>query len=105
MSPKVVRNIEAGVVFVGAAALLIWVPGEWFLEVAMAMLVGSIGAVFGIRKYIDRLDAEAKSLQSSGRPEEATVLRVRKVMLVDSGVAIAIVGLTAFIALLVVYAD
>ena len=105
MSPKVVRNIEAGVVFVGAVALLIWVPERWFLEAAMAMLVGSIGGVFGIRKYIDRLDAQAKSLQSTGRPEEATVLRVRKLMIVDVGVALAIVGLTAFIALIVVYGD
>src|SRR5689334_12543175 len=105
MSPKVARNIEAGVVCVGAIALLIWVPERWFLEVAMAMLVGSIGGVFGIRKYIDRLDAEAKSLQSSGRPEEATVLRVRKLMVVDVGMALAIVGLTAFISLIVVYGD
>ena len=105
MSPKVVRNIEAGAVFVGAVALLIWVPERWFFEVAMMMLVGTIGGVVGIRKYLDRLDTQAKSLQSSGRPEEATVLRVRRLMLVDAGVALAIVGLTAFIALIVVYGD
>jgi hypothetical protein len=81
------------------------VPGDWFLEVAMTMLVAAIGAVVGIRKYLDRLDTQAKSLQSSGRPEEATVLRVRRHMIEDAGVAIAIVGLTAFIALIAVYAD
>jgi hypothetical protein len=105
MSPKVVRNIEAGAVFVGAVALLIWVPQQWFLEVAMAMLLASIGAVFGIRKYFDRLDQQATSLEAAGRPEEATGLRIRRVMLTDLGVAIAIVGLTAFVALIVVYGD
>jgi hypothetical protein len=105
MSPKTVRNIEAGVVFAGAVALLIWVPQEWFLEVAMAMLVGAIGGVVGVRKYIERLEARAKSLQSSGRPEDATVLRVRQVLVTDLGVAFAIVGVTAFIGLIVVYGD
>src|SRR5688572_10366409 len=105
MSPKVVRNIEAGVVFVGAVALLIWVPERWFLEVAMAMLAGAIGGVAGIRKYFDRLDKQAKSLEAAGRPEEATGLRIRRVMLTDLGVALAIVGVTAFVALIVVYGD
>ena len=105
MSPKTVRHIEAGVVFAGAVALLIWVPEQWFLELALAMVVGSVGGVFAVRKYIERLDSRAKELQSSGRPEEATVLRVRKVMMVDIGVALAIVALTAFIGLIVVYGD
>jgi hypothetical protein len=105
MSPKAVRNIEAGAVFVGAVALLIWVPQQWFLEVAMAMLVGAIGGVVAIRKYFDRLDEQVKSLEAAGRPEDATALRIRRVMLTDLAVAFAIVGLTAFIALVVVYGD
>lgn len=105
MSPKTVRYVEVGVVCAGVVALLVWVPERWFLELAMAMVAGSIGGVIGIRKYNDRLDAQAKSLQSAGRPEEATGLRIRKVLMVDLGVAIAMVGLTAFIALIVVYGD
>src|SRR5262245_24125208 len=105
MSPKTGRNIECGVVFVAAGALLIWVPGEWFLEVAMAMLVGSILAVWGLKKYIDGLHKSAVALEKSDRPEEATVLRVRRLMVIDAGVLVAVVGLTAFIGLLVVYSD
>jgi hypothetical protein len=105
MSPKAVKNIEAAVVLVGAAALLIWVPQHWFLEVALAMLAGSVLGVFALKKYLDLLDRQAKMLKGSNRPEEATVLQVRRLMLIDLGVAMAIVGLVAFIGLIVVYGD
>ena len=105
MRPRTARNIECGVAFVAAGAVLIWVPGQWFLELAMAMLVGSILGVWGLKKYIDRLHKTAVALEKSDRPEEATVLRVRRLMIIDAGVLLGVVGLTAFIGLLVVYAD
>ena len=105
MSPKLARNIEAGVVCVGVVALLIWVPERWFLELAMALLVAGIGGTLGARKYIERLVERANALDAAGESGEATVLRVRRRMVIDLGMAFAIVGLTAFIALLVVYGD
>ena len=105
MSPKAVRNIEAAVVFIGAAATLILVPERYFLPVSGGMLVLGIAGAMGARKYIEKLDSSAKDLESSGRGDEATALRVRRLMLIDVGVAFAIVGLTAFIGMLIVYGD
>ena len=105
MAPQTARWIEVGVVVVGVAALLLWVPQRWFHVLAMAMLVLSVLAVLGLKKYMDGLHARAESLDSAGSPDEATVLRVRRIMLIDLGVAFAIVGLTSFIALIVVYGD
>ena len=105
MSPKAVKQIEAGVVVVGAAALLIWVPQHWFFELAMGMLVVSVLVVAALKKYLDRLEKKARSLGSKGRHEEATVLRVRRVLLLDVAMVFALVAFTAFIALVVVYAD
>jgi hypothetical protein len=105
MSPKAVKNIEAAVVLVGAAALLIWVPQHWFLEVGLAMLAGAGLGLFALKKYLDLLDRQVKKLKGSNRPEEATVLQVRRLVLVDLGVAMGIVGLVAFIGLIVVYGD
>jgi hypothetical protein len=105
MSPKIARNIEATVVIVGAVALLIMAPEEWFLYVSGAMLAGGIAGTMGAKKYIERLDARARELEKAGEPQEATMLRVRKLMVVDVGMAFAIVGLIAFIAMVVVYGD
>jgi hypothetical protein len=105
MSPKAVKNIEAAVVLAGAVALLVWVPQRWFLEAAMTMLVGAALGLFALKKYLDLLDRQVKKLKGSNRPEEATALQVRRLMLIDLGVAMGIVGLTAFIALIVVYGD
>jgi hypothetical protein len=105
MPPKFARNIEAAVVVIGAVALLIAVPESYFLGVSGAMLVGGIAGTMGVKKYIERLDARAIALEKAGEPQEATALRVRKVMMVDVGMAFAIVGLIAFIGMIVVYGD
>lgn len=105
MSPKALKNIEAAVVLIGAVALLIWVPQRWFLEVALGMLGGSGLGLFALKKYLDLLDRQVKRLEGSNRPDEATALAVRRLMLIDLGVAMAIVGLVAFIGLIVVYGD
>jgi hypothetical protein len=105
MSPKAVKNFEAAVVLMGAVALLIWVPQRWFLEVALSMLAGAGLGLFALKKYLDLLARQTKKLKGSNRPDEATVLQVRRLMLIDLGVALAIVGLVAFIGLIVVYGD
>ena len=53
MSLGRLSSAKAGVVFIGAVALLIWVPQRWFLEVALAMLACSGLGLFALKKYLD----------------------------------------------------
>src|SRR5262245_55649064 len=101
MSPKTVKNIEAGAVFVGVIAFFIFVPERYFLALGLSMVAISVAGVYGIRKYNERLEERAKALEAADEPGEATTLRVRQRMLVEAGVLLAIAGLTAFIALMV----
>ena len=80
-------------------------PDRYFLVTAFSMLGVGVAGVFGLKAYIAQLHTAAQSLESSGRPDEATALRVRQNLMVDAGVMLAMLGLAGFVALIVAYAD
>ena len=90
LSPKVVRNLQAGAVLVGAVLAVIFVPGEVLLPVAGAVMVVAVAGVFALKAYMDRVRA-------AGAGEVDT--EVRLIMLTEVGVGLAMLGLVAFLVL------
>ena len=90
LSPKVVRNLQAAVVLIGAVLAVIFVPGEVLLPVAGAVLVVAIAGVFALKAYMKRVGA-------AGAGEADT--EVRLITLTEVGVGLAMLGLVAFLVL------
>ena len=91
LSARAVRNIEALVVLVGGLAASIFIPSETLVPIAVAVLAVSIGGVFAIRSQMQRLASRE--------------FRARRAVFLNVGVILAMAGLTAFIVLLVEFAD
>ena len=104
--PKdIARSVEAIIVLVASAALLIWVPQRYFLATAMGMLGSAFVVLWLVKKYLDRLNRRMASLKSKGRHDEATALKTREFLLIDVATVFTMAGLAAFVGLIIVYAD
>ena len=89
LSARVIRNIEAVVVLVGAIAASLFVPSEILVPMAAVVLAGSIAGVFTARAQLQR-------------PQQSSS---RRALLLEIGMMFAMAGLAAFIVLLVEFAD
>ena len=94
------RNLEAGVVLAGSIAAYVFVPHDALLPIAWALLAIAVCGVFGIRAYMRRWHA---ALADGDR--DAIPIREREFLLTEFGVLLALVGLSAFVILVIEYAD
>ena len=101
MRERTVRNIEAGVVLVGSLGAYVLVPEETLLPIAWTVLPVAVAGVFAIRAYMDRSN---KAL-ASDPGADAVAIRERQTLLVELGVLLALLGLSAFIILLIESTD
>ena len=90
LSPKVVRNIQAAVVLVGAVLAIIFVPGDVLLPAAGVVMAVAVAGLFALKAYMKRVRA-------AGEGEVDT--EVRLIMLTEVGVGLAMLGLVAFFVL------
>jgi hypothetical protein len=88
---RVVRNIEAVVVMVGAFAASYFIPSETLVPVAVGIIAVALAAVYAIRSRMQKLTPGQHG------PERSFLLEV--------GVVLAMAGLAAFIVLLVEFSD
>jgi hypothetical protein len=98
---RTVRNIEAGVVLAGSLAAYAMVPEEVLLPIAWTVLPISVAGVFAIRACMDRSN---KAL-ASDPDADAIAIRERQALLGELGVLLALLGLSAFIVLLIEHTD
>ena len=101
LKERTVRNIEAGVVLVGSLVAYVLVPGDILMPIAWTLLAVAVAGVFGIRKYMQKLNEALES----GKDVDEITLRERQFLLTEFGVALALGGLSAFIILLIEYTD
>jgi hypothetical protein len=89
-------DVQAVIVLVLAGAAWFFVPDEYYAPLAVSLLVLAAAGVLGIKAYLKGLHANGAS--------EASV-RTRQSLAVKAGVFLAVIGLSAFVALIVAYAD
>ena len=88
LTPNAVRNIQAAVVLVGAIAAWILVPGEILLPIAVIVMALAIAGIFALKAYRGRLLAAGEGSAGS---------EVRVILLTEVGVGLALLGLMAFL--------
>ena len=84
---------------VGSVVAYVFVPHEVLMPVAWALLAIAVAGVLAIRAYTQRLNV-ALAVDRDG---DETAIRERQILLAEFGVLLALVGLAAFIILLVEY--
>ena len=96
VSPNTVKNIQAVAVLAGAVAAYIFVPERILMPVAAGVLAIAVGGVVALRAYMGRVRA-------AGQADAET--EVRLTLLTEVGMGLGILGLVAFIILLVEFSD
>jgi hypothetical protein len=91
LSRNAIRNLQTAAVVAGSIAAWIFVPGETLLPIAWAALAVAIAVCLGIRAYMGKRRSESRL------PGEDEYFYTEVAM------AFAIVGLAAFIILVIEY--
>lgn len=132
MATKIVENVQAALVIIGALVAYVFVPHEILGTVVLVLFILAVEGVFAVRTYLRRLHEFVKLVESNrasyrpsilaalltdierqllrlGEPQDAgdaiSVIRKRQALLTKAGVSLGILGITAFIIAIMVYVD
>ena len=91
LSARTIRNTEAVLVLVGAFAASFFIPSERLVPIAIGVLAVSIAGVYAIRTKMQKLATRGFGAQ--------------RAFLLEMGVVLGMLGLAAFIILLIEFTD
>ena len=130
MNRNAARNLQAAIVLILAGAAWYALPDEYYGAAAVSFLALAAAGIFAIKAYLRRLGLLATSVESArhdprvfrdlqqgfgrgwlrlGTPTDPDhglrLIRGRRSVVIEAGVILAIIGLAAFVGLIVAYSD